>query len=148
MSNKSASKGRALGECRVADMMSDRVIEYPVTDFRLRYDFHFSKDGSWYYVNSFNDINHTVWEAQARTVEERGESWRIIDVKRNTIVKSEYSDMIVQCALCDKRIWFRDSWSPGDDCTCSECDTEVTGRKHPRTLNVKTQPPPRLVPRK
>ena len=40
------------------------------------------------------------------------------------------------CALCGKRIWFQDSYSPADDPLCAECDTEVTGREHPPSIPV------------
>lgn len=45
-------------------------------------------------------------------------------------------DEIIECALCDKKLWFMDSWAPGDEAICSECDTEVTGRQHPPTIPV------------
>lgn len=45
-------------------------------------------------------------------------------------------DDVVICATCNKLVLFRDSWSPGDEALCSECDTEVTGRKHGPTLPV------------
>lgn len=41
---------------------------------------------------------------------------------------------LIECALCDKQLWFQDSYSPGDEAICAECDTEVTGREHPPTL--------------
>lgn len=37
---------------------------------------------------------------------------------------------LINCALCEKAILFEDSWSPGDDAICAECDTEATGRQH------------------
>lgn len=46
------------------------------------------------------------------------------------------TDEVITCALCPRRIWFRDSYSPGDDAICAECDTEVTGRVHPPSLPV------------
>jgi len=51
-------------------------------------------------------------------------------------------DEIIECALCPRKIWFRDSYSPADDAICAECDTEVTGRTHPPSLNPTTDPPP------
>jgi hypothetical protein len=51
-------------------------------------------------------------------------------------------DHIILCGLCKFPVWYRDSWSPGDDMICSTCDTEVTGRKHPPRLDPKVDPPP------
>ena len=51
-------------------------------------------------------------------------------------------ERIVPCALCEKRIWLTDSWSPGGEATCAECDTEVTGRPHPPSLNPDNDPEP------
>jgi hypothetical protein len=41
-----------------------------------------------------------------------------------------------RCALCGKLIYFEDSYSPGDDAICAECDTDVTGREHPPSIPV------------
>ena len=89
MSAKSANKHPDLGETTVRDMFTKAPIAYvPGAHGVLhKYDFHFTKDGEWWYVNSFDDISCDVWRAQARTVESKGESWRIIDVAHNTIVK-------------------------------------------------------------
>lgn len=45
-------------------------------------------------------------------------------------------DFLINCALCDKRIWFRDSWSLSDDAICAECDTTITGREHAPTIEI------------
>ena len=50
------------------------------------------------------------------------------------------SKQIVKCALCEKRIFLFDSYSPADEAICAECDTEVTGRKHPASIKVPTKP--------
>lgn len=47
-----------------------------------------------------------------------------------------------ECALCDKLIWVRDSWSPHDEAICAECDTEITGREHPPSLDPRTDAEP------
>jgi recombinational DNA repair protein (RecF pathway) len=44
-----------------------------------------------------------------------------------------------ECATCGKTIWFRDSYSPGDEAICAECDTEVTGRPHKPSIPVTKQ---------
>jgi DNA-directed RNA polymerase subunit RPC12/RpoP len=44
------------------------------------------------------------------------------------------SSEIIACSLCGKRLYFADSWAPGDEAICSECDTEVTGRQHLPTI--------------
>lgn len=51
-------------------------------------------------------------------------------------------DVIVECGLCKYPVWYRDSWSPGDEAICSQCDTEVTGRQHPPRLDPRVDPPP------
>ncbi len=51
-------------------------------------------------------------------------------------------DRITRCDLCGKKVWFTDSYSPGDSATCAECDTEVTGRQHPPSLNPDIDPEP------
>lgn len=56
--------------------------------------------------------------------------------------KQEEPDEITQCGLCEKNIWFRDSYSPNDEAICAECDTEVTERAHPPSLNPETDPAP------
>lgn len=48
----------------------------------------------------------------------------------------------VTCALCDKLLWLRDSWSPHDEAICAECDTDITGRKHPPSLDPRVDPEP------
>ena len=45
-------------------------------------------------------------------------------------------DDVVICTCCMKPVLFLDSRSPGDEALCSECDTEITGRKHAMTLPV------------
>jgi hypothetical protein len=40
------------------------------------------------------------------------------------------SDDYIECALCDKLVRFKDSYSPGDEAICAACDTKVTGRVH------------------
>lgn len=55
-------------------------------------------------------------------------------------------DEITQCALCDKSILLRDSYSPADEPICAECDTEVTGRTHLPSLPVTEQALATLTP--
>lgn len=50
--------------------------------------------------------------------------------KENLMLAEIHEEDVIDCALCGKRILFVDSWSPGDEAICSECDTEVTGRTH------------------
>jgi len=38
----------------------------------------------------------------------------------------------VKCALCPRVLPLADTYAPGDEAICPECDTEVTGRQHPR----------------
>ena len=88
MSAKSANKHDDLGETTVVDMINKSEIKYPITSHStMAYDFHFTKDGVWHYINSADDLQSPVWASQSRTVQSKGESWRIVDVKRNTIVK-------------------------------------------------------------
>ena len=63
MSAKSSSKFKSLGKTTVQDMMSANSIHYPADPKRLKhkYDFHFTREGIWYYVNSYDDISYAVW---------------------------------------------------------------------------------------
>lgn len=56
-------------------------------------------------------------------------------IRRAKSEEELHDDGKIECALCEKRIWFKDSYSPGDEAICAECDTEVTGRQHPPSLN-------------
>jgi hypothetical protein len=38
---------------------------------------------------------------------------------------------IVECALCGLRVYFEDTYSPGDDAICATCASEVTGNDYP-----------------
>jgi len=49
----------------------------------------------------------------------------------------DLDDEFIACGGCDKIIPFEDSYAPGDDALCAECDTEVTGRDH--TPKAKTK---------
>ena len=53
----------------------------------------------------------------------------------NNAVGSD-GDFVTNCSLCNKSIWFRDSWSPYDEAICAECDTIVTGREHEPTIEI------------
>lgn len=68
------------------------------------------------------------------------ETNRVVEFHFEKVARA--SDEIIPCALCQKPIWFRDSWSPGDEAICAECDTEVTGRQHPPSLNPAVGLPP------
>ena len=68
-------------------MDTDMPIPYPVvTPTKFRYDFHFTSAGVWRYASSSNSQT-AVTKSMATTVEKQGEQWRIVDVKRNEIVK-------------------------------------------------------------
>lgn len=41
-----------------------------------------------------------------------------------------HEEDVVDCAMCGKVLLFSDSYSPGDEAICAECDTEITGRIH------------------
>ena len=56
-------------------------------------------------------------------VELIGDEWHPED-------ESLTEDDVVICVGCYKPVLMLDSWSPGDDAMCSECDTEITGRPH------------------
>lgn len=36
---------------------------------------------------------------------------------------------VIECSSCDRLVYFRDSWSPGDEALCAVCNEAVTGRK-------------------
>lgn len=59
-----------------------------------------------------------------------------VDVRIAWHVRRGEMPAATDCALCRKTIWFRDSYSPGDEAICAECDTEVTGRPHKPSLPV------------
>ena len=77
-----------LGETTVTDMFNGDLIRYPVDPEKnkIQYDFHFTKKGRWFYVNSLPDPKHALVKKQCDTVTAEGEQWRIIDTKTNEII--------------------------------------------------------------
>lgn len=69
----------------------------------------------------------------------------IISRAKEVGLPEPHEDAITHCALCGRPLWWRDSWSPGDDAICAECDTGVTGRAHPPSVDPRTSPPPEDV---
>ena len=51
-------------------------------------------------------------------------------------------DELIECSCCTKWLWLTDSWSPGDDALCSECNKEVTGRWKGPSIDPSKAPPP------
>lgn len=58
------------------------------------------------------------------------------------VTEEKVGDFVTQCAFCFKAIWMRDSWSPGDEAICSECNTEATGRVSAPSLDPTKHLPP------
>ena len=79
-----------LGDTVVADMFNGDLIRYPIDPDKttIRYDFHFTKKGVWFYVNSMPDPKHALVRKQCDVVERKGEQWRIIDTTNNTICQN------------------------------------------------------------
>lgn len=82
-----------------------------------------------------NNVCCVAWDGSRGMVTScTGGTRRISDWNQN--------DPVVKCGLCGKSIWFADSYSPADDAICAECDTEVTGREHPPSLDPAMDPKP------
>lgn len=64
--------------CTSHDMKTGRVIVYPVESADRKYDFHFTKDGVWYYINSFDNPALQAVTKQCQAVKSEGETWRIV----------------------------------------------------------------------
>lgn len=63
--------------------------------------------------------------------------------KPATVNVVEVEDEVIRCSSCPKIIWHTDSWAPGDEALCSECNREVTGRwKGPSIVPGFNPPPP------
>jgi len=68
------------------DMYNGNLIVRPSNLSKAKYDFDFTKQGVWIYINSHNDIE--AFQEQIDLIESKGESWRIIKAKTGTIVKT------------------------------------------------------------
>lgn len=88
-------------------------------------------DGEWFFGETLEEI---VPKAVA---------WKETLCGNAYVIQNDL-DEIVECALCDKKVWMRDTWSPADDAICAECDTEVSGREHPPSLDPARDPSPGL----
>lgn len=62
--------------------------------------------------------------------------------KPATVNVVEVEDEVIRCAYCPKIIWHSDSWAPGDEALCSECNKEVTGRWKGPSIVPGFNPPP------
>ena len=51
-----------------------------------------------------------------------------------------HEEDVVDCAMCGKVLLFSDSYSPGDEAICAECDTEITGSQ--RSGEAQSHPAP------
>lgn len=74
--------------CKSIDMYNGRVITYPhkPEEVRRKFDFHFTKDKKWYYINSSDDI--LKFAQQQLIAVNRGQQFRIVDSLTGAIVKS------------------------------------------------------------
>lgn len=75
----------------VTDMYTGRTINYPDlndTTRTLPFDFHFTKNGAWFYINSVKDAKHPLLKKQMQTVKERGEKWRLVDSRSGKPIRS------------------------------------------------------------
>lgn len=52
---------------------------------RLKYDFHFTKNGVWNYINSCDDIK--MFKKQQDSVKKFKENWRIVESLTGKIIK-------------------------------------------------------------
>lgn len=67
------------------DMITGVTLSYPFEVQKLKYDFHFTKNGVWYYINSNNKL--AAFKNQKQIVESRGESWRVVESSTGRVVQ-------------------------------------------------------------
>lgn len=75
----------------VRDMLPPYGLQhYPRTNPTLKYDFHFTKAGEWFYINSFDEgkLRSSEVSQQKKTVEKEKEQWRIIDTTTSEIIET------------------------------------------------------------
>jgi hypothetical protein len=101
-----------------------------------------------------DDLNKAPYELMSRTIEQLTEhgAWTLSAVYNQLRAMShqtaenaeivQVDDEIIQCSCCPKLLWFSDTWSPGDEVLCSECNKEVTGRWQGPTVDPSKAPPP------
>lgn len=62
-------------------MKTGAVIRYPVpasVALQHLYDFLFTKQNEWFYINSFDDPDAPLVKKQCKTVTDKGEVWVIV----------------------------------------------------------------------
>lgn len=107
--------------------------------------------GVYEYGESWVDVTAVTYNGLGDQYEVEGDMhssphpWGDEDLRLPTCLSATLDpvlDEIIPCALCNKPMWFADSWAPADEAICSECDTEVTARTHSRkTVNPFTAMP-------
>jgi len=102
--------------------------EDPLSSDLIRREIHNSNLLSKYAVFRLPSPQMTEEEILARTAE--------------VGLEASSDTEICMCSACGWPVWHRDSWSPGDELLCSDCDTEVTGRSHPPRLDPRFDMPP------
>jgi hypothetical protein len=70
---------------KLKDMFNGREIKYPVLDSKLKYDFIFTKEGKWFYVNSSDDFQKLI-SINSPPVEKRKENWAIVEPLTGKII--------------------------------------------------------------
>ena len=71
---------------KVRDFYTCSELAYPVTTpVRFKLDFVFSKDGNWWYINSFNEDSEA--DGQKTAVTQHGERWVCVDPKTGDVIK-------------------------------------------------------------
>lgn len=99
------------------------------------------------------DLEEEPHELMARTIEqltERGWSHPTIYNRLRALFYGQAPDVevvpvadeLTECSCCHKWLWLSDSWAPGDEPLCSECNREVTGRWEQPTIDPSKFPPP------
>lgn len=64
---------------RARDMYTGRPVRRPNPAVNERYQFDFTCDGDWLYLNSFDHTSDEQLQRQKRLVCDYGERWRIVD---------------------------------------------------------------------
>ncbi|MGE5522276.1 MAG: hypothetical protein ACM3SS_01065 [Rhodospirillaceae bacterium] len=68
-------------------MYTGLPVKRPNPHVRERYEFDFTCDGDWLYLDSFSDFNDERLQREKRLVSECGEQWRLIDAWSGSIVQ-------------------------------------------------------------
>jgi hypothetical protein len=70
------------------DFFNGQTITRPAEIVNFQYDFDFTKNGQWFYINSFNDLNNPLVDNQKKVAEGHKEKWRIIELATGRVIET------------------------------------------------------------